>query len=115
MSVSEGGTPVGPGFFFDRRVLRRLAISRRQAYAREGPHPHAVFDGFLGEPLARALEERFPGPENPGWLRRSHREQARLGQLARSGFEGVDPAIRHFLAELSGMAFLDFLTFSGGL
>ncbi len=44
-------------------------------------------------------------------MRRDYREQsARLGQLQRTGFDGVDPALRHLLAELSGMAFLDFLS-----
>jgi Rps23 Pro-64 3,4-dihydroxylase Tpa1-like proline 4-hydroxylase len=49
-------------------------------------------------------------------MRRDYQEQAaRLGQLQRSGFEGVDPAVRHLLAELSGMAFLDFLAVLTGI
>ena len=96
--------------FFDRKHLRTLALGRRDAYRDARPYPHAVFDGFLGEADAVALAERFPGPEHPGWMRRDYRQQsARLGQLQRTGFEGVDPALRHLLAELSGMVFLDFL------
>jgi hypothetical protein len=96
--------------FFDRKHLRALAQSRRDAYRDARPYAHAVFDGFLGEAQALTLAERFPGPEHPGWMRRDYREQAaRLGQLQRTGFEGVDPELRHLLAELSGMAFLDFL------
>ncbi|MDB4994268.1 MAG: hypothetical protein JWM74_1700 [Myxococcaceae bacterium] len=97
-------------FFLDRKALRERALAQRDAYRNAAPYPHAVFDGFLGEPHARTLADRFPSPEHPGWLRRNYREQsARLGQLQRTGFEGVDAGVRHLLAELSGMAFLDFL------
>lgn len=98
-------------FFLDRKALRELGRARRAAYQTATPYPHAVFDGFLGESLALELAARFPGPEHPGWLRRDYREQAaRLGQLQRSGFEGVDAQLRQLLAELSSMAFLDFLS-----
>ena len=110
MAVTLGNSVVGPGFFFDRKELRTSALERRERYLAASPYPHAVFDDFLGEPIASALVERFPGPDHPGWMRRDYREQAaRLGQLQRSGFEGVDAVVRHLLAELCGMAFLDFL------
>jgi hypothetical protein len=97
-------------WFLDKKELKALGLSRRGAYGAARPYPHAVFDGFLGDEKARALAARFPGPAHPGWLRRDYAEQsARLGQLQRVGFEGVEPAIRHLLAELSAMAFLDFL------
>lgn len=108
--IVESGV-AGPGFFLDRKALRALALAGRQGYASARPYPHAVFDGFLGDAIATELADRFPGPEHPGWMRRDYREQAaRLGQLQRTGFEGVDPTVRHLLAELSGMAFLDFLS-----
>lgn len=110
MSVVTATALRGPGFFLDRKQLRDLALARRDAYRDARPYPHVAFDGFLGRELALELASRFPGPEHDGWMRRDYREQsARLGQLQRSGFEGVDPALRHLLAELSGMAFLDFL------
>ena len=100
----------GPGFFFDRAALRATALTHRDAWRGAEPFRHAVIDNFLGEPLARALAQAYPGPEHPGWLRRDYEEQAaRLGQLQRIGFEGVHGAVRHLLAEFSGMAFLDFL------
>lgn len=100
----------GPSFFFDRKALRALAIAQRETYRDARPYPHAVFDGLVGDAIASSLANAFPKPSHPGWMRRDYREQAaRLGQLQRSGFEGVDPSIRHLLAELSGMAFLDFL------
>lgn len=100
-----------PAFFLDRKHLRALASERKNGYRDARPYPHAVFDSFLGEELAAALADRFPGPEHPGWMRRDYKEQsARLGQLQRTGFEGVDFSIRHLLAELSSMAFLDFLS-----
>lgn len=110
MSVAVGADAHGPGFFLDRDRLRALAQGRRDAYRGARPHPHAVFDDFLGDEIARALAENFPGPEHPGWMRRDYREQsARLGQLQRTGFAGVDGGVRHLLSELSSMAFLDFL------
>ena len=103
-------------FFFDRHRLRELAGERREAYREALPYPHAVFDDFLGSDVAVALEGAFPGPDHPGWMRRDYREQsARLGQLQRTGFEGVDAGVRHLLAELSGMAFLDFLSALTGI
>ena len=110
MSVVSESTSAGPVFFLDRKGLRALALARRDEYRDARPYPNVAFDDFLGRSLALALAERFPGPDHEGWMRRDYREQsARLGQLQRSGFEGVDPAVRHLLAELSGMAFLDFL------
>lgn len=109
--IVSGSSGAGAGWFLQRQALRALGLGQRGAYREARPYPHAVFDGFLGETLARELADRFPGPEHPGWMRRDYREQAaRLGQLQRTGFEGVDPALRHLLAELSAMAFLDFLT-----
>jgi hypothetical protein len=103
-------TRVPDPFFLDRKALRVRALAQRDAYRDASPYPHAVFDGFLGEPIARAIAARFPGPDHPGWLRRDYREHAaRLGQLQRTGFEGVDATVRQLLAELTGMAFLDFL------
>jgi hypothetical protein len=104
------GSGLGPSFFFDRERLRALAVERKEGYQSAPPFPHAVFDGFLGEELSATLARGFPGPDHTGWMRRDYREQsARLGQLQRTAFEGVDGGIRHLLAELSGMAFLDFL------
>jgi hypothetical protein len=97
-------------WFFERKALKALALAQRTAYRAAAPYPHAVFDGFLGQERALELAARFPGPEHPAWLRRDYAEQsARLGQLQRAGFEGVDATLRHLLAELSAMAFLDFL------
>jgi hypothetical protein len=115
MSVTLA-SPGGPSFFFERTPLRALGLARRDAYRDAPPYPHAAFDGFLGGALAGALAERFPGPDHPGWMRRDYREQAaRLGQLQRSGFAGVDALVRQLLAELSGMAFLDFLAALTGI
>ena len=100
-----------PSWFFERKRLKALGLAQRAAYQSACPHPHAVFDDFLGAGPALELAQHFPGPEHAGWMRRDYREQsARMGQLQRSGFEGVAPVVRHLLAELSGMAFLDFLS-----
>ena len=103
------GEPL-PAWFLDRKSLKALGLAQRAAYRAARPFPHAVFDGFLGDSCALDLAQRFPGPEHETWMRRDYREQsARLGQLQRSGFEGVQPALRHLLGEFSAMAFLEFL------
>ncbi len=105
-----------PAWFLDRKALKALGLAQREAYRAARPFPHAVFDGFLGDPCALALAERFPVPEHGAWMRRDYREQAaRLGQLQRSGFEGVDAGLRHLLSELSALAFLDFLSALTGI
>jgi hypothetical protein len=110
MSAAVGRDATGPGFFLDRARLRALASEHRARYRVARPYAHAVFDGFLGDEIAGPLASRFPRPDHPGWKRRDYREQAaRLGQLQRTGFEGVDGGLRHLLGELSAMAFLDFL------
>ncbi|HKO47222.1 MAG TPA: 2OG-Fe(II) oxygenase [Polyangiaceae bacterium] len=110
MSVSEPLSQPMPAWFLERKPLKALALTQREAYRAARPFPHAVFDGFLGETRALALAQGFPGPEHSAWMRRDYREQAaRMGQLQRTGFEGVDPGLRHLLSELSSMAFLDFL------
>ena len=112
----EGDPLAGPAFFFDRPTLRTLALSLRDRYAKATPHPHVSVDEVLGDPLARALASVFPGPTHASWKRHDYLEQsARLGNLQRSNFEGVHPALRHLLAELSGMAFLDFLETLAGV
>ena len=108
--LAVGTASSGPSFFFDRKALRERGIACRDNYRAARPYPHVVVDGLLGEAIARPLAASFPPSDHPGWMRREHREQsARLGQLQRTGFEGVDPRLRHLLAELTGMAFLDFL------
>jgi hypothetical protein len=103
-------------FFFDREGLRALARERRESYGSARPFPHAVFDDFLGAAIAGPFAEAFPRPDHPGWMRRDYDEQsARLGQLQRTGFAGVDGAIRHLLNELCAMAFLDFLSALTGI
>ncbi|HET7543242.1 MAG TPA: 2OG-Fe(II) oxygenase [Polyangiaceae bacterium] len=103
-------------WFLERKSLKARGLTQREAYRSARPFPHAVFDGFLGEARALVLSQHFPGPEHGGWMRRDYREQsARMGQLQRTGFEGVAPAVRHFLGELCGMAFLDFLTALTGI
>lgn len=115
-TVSSPSAPGETWFFFDRERLRSVALAARARYAVARPYPHAVFDDFLGDALSAELAASFPGPDHPGWLRRDYREQsARLGQLQRRGFEAVAPMIRHLLAELCGMAFLDFLAALTGI
>lgn len=95
---------------FDRNALLALGRDRARSYREASPYPHVVIDGLLGEARSSALAQAFPAPDHPGWKRRDYREQSgRLGQLQRSGFEGVAPELRWLLAEFSSMAFLDFL------
>lgn len=116
MSAHAPDPHVGPTFFFDRTRLRAIGRARRGDYATARPFPHVAIDDFLGADLAQAIAARFPDPEHATWMRRDYAEQsARMGQLQRVGFEGVDPCVRHLLAELAGMAFLDFLEALTGL
>ena len=102
-------SPVEP-WFLDRAALVTLGRARASAYRDARPYPHLVLDGLLGDARSAALARAVPAPSHPGWKRRDYAEQSgRLGQLQRTGFEDVAPALRWLLAELCGMAFLDFL------
>jgi hypothetical protein len=95
---------------FDRAALTALGRAHHAAYRAAAPYPHVVLDGLLGDERSGALAEVFPTADHPHWKRRDHVEQAgRLGQLQRTGFADVAPALRWLLAELGGMVFLDFL------
>lgn len=95
---------------FDRSALVALGRDHAKSYAAAAPFPHVVLDGLLGDERSAALAGVFPSPDHPGWKRRDYPEQSgRLGQLQRSGFTDVAPELRWLLAELSSMAFLDFL------
>jgi len=97
-------------WWFDRDALAGLGRAHAAAYAAAQPYPHVVIDGLLGDARSALLADAFPPPAHPGWKRRDYAEQsARLGQLQRSGFDDVAPALRWLLAELCGMAFVDFL------
>jgi hypothetical protein len=102
--------PADDAFWLDREALVALGQRHRRAFCEARPFPHVVLDGWLGEPRSRSLACAFPSPAHPGWKRRDYPEQAaRLGQLQRTGFAGVASELRCLLAELTGMAFLDFL------
>ncbi|MBK9034898.1 MAG: 2OG-Fe(II) oxygenase [Myxococcales bacterium] len=95
---------------FDRAALGALGRARHATYRDAQPYPHVVLDGVLGDARSATLARAFPPATHPRWKRRDHAEQAgRLGQLQRAAFEDVPGELRWLLAELGGMAFLDFL------
>jgi hypothetical protein len=109
-SASTTEAVAGPSFFLHRAPLLTLARQHQEAYRAAAPYPHLAFDGLFGPEIAEALASALPSPETRGFRRRDYKEQsARLGQLQRTGFVDLSPLLRHVLAELSSMAFLDFL------
>lgn len=91
---------------FDRAALVALGRAHRGAYAGAQPYPHVVLDGLLGDERSSRIARAFPAPDHAHWKRRDYAEQARLVQR---DFDGVAPEVRWLLAELTGMAMLDFL------
>lgn len=94
---------------FDRTALVSLGRRLSATYRDARPYPHVVVDGLLGDQRSLSLARAFPAPSHPHWKRRDHAQQRRLGQLQRGNFEDVAIDLRWLLAELTGMAFLDFL------
>lgn len=110
MSTFARSLPAFEPWSFDRAALVELGRSHATEYRSAQPYPHAVFDGLLGDERCTAIARAVPAPTHSSWKRRDYAEQAaRLGQLQRSGFDGAGAALRWLLAELNGMAFLDFL------
>ena len=113
-SPRDPAPPTGPSVFLERAhfdaLLRARGPKGAEDFAAAAPFPHAVVDGVFPAPLADALAARFPAPDLPAFRRVDHDEQrARLGHLQRKDFAGVDPLIRHALAELNGHVFVSFL------
>jgi hypothetical protein len=97
-------------FFFDPDVLRALAQRHAGAYAQARPFPHVVLDNLCPEPVAQQIERQFPAPDFEGYRQPDNDFQVnKLGRLQDSQFRGVPAFCRHFLNELNGMVFLDFL------
>jgi Rps23 Pro-64 3,4-dihydroxylase Tpa1-like proline 4-hydroxylase len=95
---------------FDRDALVAAGRSHQAAYAAAHPYPHVVIDGLLGDARSAAIARVFPPAAHASWKRRDYAEQsARLGQLQRTGFDDVAPELRWLLAELNGLAFVEFL------
>lgn len=95
---------------FDRDAMLALGRAQHRAFVDALPYPHVVVDGLLGEPRSTAIARAFPPASHAGWKRRDYAEQSgRLGQLQRTGFEDVAIEARWILAEVNGLAFLDFL------
>ncbi len=110
MSAFVRSHPAFAPWSFDRAALVALGRAHHAAYRDASPYPHVVIDGLLGDARSSELARAFPSPSHPHWHRRDHAEQsARLGQLQRTGFEGVAIELRWLLAELTGLAFLDFV------
>lgn len=110
MSANVRPHPAHDGWSFDRTALVALGRAHAAVYATASPWPHVVIDGLLGPARAQPIADAFPSPTHPTWKRRDYAEQAgRLGQLQRTAFEDVAPALLTLLGELNGMAFLDFL------
>ena len=110
MSNLVRAEPSVEAWAFDRATLVEVGRMRAAEYAHAEPFPYVVVDNLLGDARAAAIARAVPDPAHPGWKRRDYAEQAgRLSQLQRTGFADVGPALRWLLAELSGMAFLDFL------
>jgi hypothetical protein len=102
--------PATEAWAFDRAAMAALGRASAKAFAEAQPFPHVIVDGLLGEVRAEAIARAYPSSTHPGWKRRDYAEQAgRLGQLQRTGFEDVAAEVRWLLAELNGMAFLEFL------
>ncbi|MBX3249605.1 MAG: 2OG-Fe(II) oxygenase [Myxococcales bacterium] len=97
-------------FFFERAPLFALADAHRGRFAEARPFPHVVVDGVLPLDVATRAAAAFPKADHPGFRRRDYLEQsARLGQLQRRAFAGVDPFVRHLLNEVNGMVFIELL------
>lgn len=109
MTTLVRSLPAFEPWSFDRAALVELGRNTHAAYRAARPYPHAVFDGVLGDERSLAIARAVPGPAHPGWKRRDYAEQTRLGQLQRTNFDGAGSELRWLLAELDGMAFLDFL------
>lgn len=101
--LSNNVLPVG---IFDDPRFAKLALDHAAKYRGADPFPHTVFDRFLDEKIAVALEEAFPEPDQIGWIERDNDNNRRRYQHDETKLPLL---IRHMLREFNSRQFLLFL------
>ncbi|HEU4411121.1 MAG TPA: 2OG-Fe(II) oxygenase [Polyangiaceae bacterium] len=99
--------------FADARYAQ-LAASSRDAYGRADPFPHAVFDDFLPDEVARRALAEFPGV-GADWHRYDNARERKLASREDRHFGPATRALLHELNALDFLKFLEALTGIGGL
>ena len=96
-------------FFFSSDQLLKRSEAARKAYEHAYPFPHAYFDNFLPESLAKELGDNFPDFKDPYWIRRSKTHRFQQEKLKIHDEEKMPALIRHVLNQFNSATFLKFL------
>jgi hypothetical protein len=96
-------------FFFSSGHLLKLSETTRKKYEHAYPFPHAYFDNFLPESLAKELAANFPDFKDPYWIRRSETHRFQQQKLKVHDEEKMPVLIRHVLNQFNSATFLKFL------
>src|ERR1700733_3154512 len=93
-------------FFFDQEAMMKLGRENGPSYRTAEPFQHIIFDNFLPPQVVDDVLNEFPGPEQANWhIFNNNREK----KLACQDETEMGPHIRHLIAQLSSMTFLNFL------
>lgn len=91
----------------DQAKLEWQAFELAQKYQTAAPFPHIVIDDFLPDETYKNLSSVFPKPDDQVWFK--FRSAAENLKLQSQDFYGIPPALRYFITELNGAAFVNFL------
>lgn len=101
----NGTAPQCLGVFDDPRYAA-LALESAEKYQNAPPFPHAVFDDFLPEELARAVSAAFPARDDLAWVERDNVNNRRRFQHDESRLPAL---IREMLREFNSRQLVLFL------
>jgi hypothetical protein len=100
-------------FVFSADELGLLADQEKNNYRTADPWPHAVFDNFLPEPIAKTTLKNFPKPDYPMWLdwrnRDTHNQPKKQGIGHAANLEKASPYIHNVIFAFNSFPFLYFL------
>lgn len=96
--------------FLQRPYFASLAEKHNDVYRQASPFPHVVIDDFLPSSIAEMVHDAFPRSDLKSFEQPDNSYQVnKLGRSQNNDFLGVSESIRHFLADLNGAIFVDFL------
>ncbi len=94
----------------DNERLLSFAHKYQNEYLNNLPFPHIIIDNFLPLNIANHLEKHFPSKDEQSFAMQDNDHQSlKIGRTQDKKFKNIRSDLVHFLNELNGIHFIDFL------